>query len=242
MISTSRLSAWLLHLLAGMLVLALVLAPKTTTAQPLIYGEPRFDPPALDAMLAPVALYPDPLLSQALMAATYPREVEEAARWLRDHPVLSGDAAVRSADGWDWDPSVRSLLAFPMVLQTLAAYPSWTAELGEAFLVQREDVMEAIQQLRRRALAAGTLRSTEYTRVVDTGEAIRIGQPANGLRPVLRPARHLRHMVVAHTAADVLVPLAGVLRSIRARRLRVLGTRHPPERRLLLRQLRLDTP
>ena len=171
---TLRLSPPLFHLLAGLLMLALVLVPKATLAQSYTYGEPRFDPPALDAMLAPVALYPDPLLSQVLMAATYPREVGDAAQWLRDNPGLSGDAAVRGADGWDWDPSVRSLLAFPTVLQTLADHPSWTADLGEAFLVQREDVMDAIQQLRRRALAAGTLRSTEYTRVMDTGYAITI--------------------------------------------------------------------
>ena len=175
MTRTLRLSLRSLYLLAGLLMLALLMcAPRTTGAQPYTYGEPRFDPPALDAMLAPVALYPDPLLSQVLMASTYPREVEDAAQWLRDRQGLSGDAAVRSADGWDWDPSVRSLLAFPMVLQTLADNPNWTADLGEAFLVQREDVMDAIQQLRRRALATGTLRSTEYTRVVDTGYAITI--------------------------------------------------------------------
>lgn len=161
-------------LFAGMLLGMLILAAGRTSAQSPVYGEPRFDRPALDAMLAPVALYPDPLLSQVLMAATYPREIDEAARWLREQPGLGGDAAVRAAEGWDWDPSVRSLLAFPNVLQTLADYPAWTEDLGEAFLVQREDVMDTIQQLRRRAIAAGTLRSTESTRVVDTGYAITI--------------------------------------------------------------------
>lgn len=157
---------------AGFLLLALMVVGRPATAQP--YGEPRYDRPALDAMLAPIALYPDPLLSHVLMAATYPREVQEAARWLRDRPGLSGDAAVRASEGWDWDPSVRSLLAFPQVLQTLADYPRWTEDLGDAFLVQREDVMDTIQQLRRRALAAGTLRSTESTRVLDHGYAITI--------------------------------------------------------------------
>lgn len=156
----------------GILLLALTIFGRTVTAQP--YGEPRFDRPALDAILAPIALYPDPLLSHVLMAATYPREIEEAARWLRDRPGLSGDAAVRSSEGWDWDPSVRSLLAFPQVLQTLADYPRWTEDLGEAFLVQREDVMDTVQNLRRRALAAGSLRSNESTRVVDNGYAITI--------------------------------------------------------------------
>jgi len=161
-----------LRWIAGILLLALMLIGRPVAAQP--YGEPRFDRPALDAMLAPVALYPDPLLSHVLMAATYPREIEEAARWLRERPGLSGDAAVRSSEGWDWDPSVRSLLAFPQVLQTLADYPRWTDDLGEAFLAQREEVMDTVQQLRRRALAAGTLRSTESTRVVDHGYAVAI--------------------------------------------------------------------
>lgn len=161
-----------LRWMAVVLLLTLVALGRPGAAQP--YGEPRFDRPALDAMLAPIALYPDPLLSHVLMAATYPREVDEAARWLRERPGLSGDAAVRSSEGWDWDPSVRSLLAFPQVLQTLADYPRWTEDLGEAFLVQREDVMDTVQQLRRRALAAGTLRSGETTRVLDHGYAITI--------------------------------------------------------------------
>jgi len=160
----SRLSAAIVFLMLGS-------GCSTTAAQ---YGEPRFDAPALDAMLAPIALYPDPLLSHVLMAATYPNEVQEAAAWLRARPGVSGDAAVRSSEGWDWDPSVRSLLAFPLVLDTLAEHSRWTAEVGEAFLVQRDDVMDSIQQLRRRAYAAGALRSNETVRVVDTGYAITI--------------------------------------------------------------------
>lgn len=146
-----------------------LLACTTTSAQ---YGPPRFDRQALESMLAPLALYPDPLLSQVLMAATYPREVDEAARWLRARAGLSGDAAVRTAEGWDWDPSVRSLLAFPLVLDTLASHPSWTQDLGEAFLVQQQDVMDAVQVLRRRAYDSGALRSNEHLRVVDTGYGI----------------------------------------------------------------------
>ena len=159
------------RLTAAIVFLMLASGCSTTAAQ---YGAPRFDSPSLDAMLAPIALYPDPLLSHVLMAATYPQEVEEAAAWLRGRPGLSGDDAVRSSEGWDWDPSVRSLLAFPLVLDTLAEHPRWTAEVGEAFLVQRDDVMDAIQQLRRRAYAAGTLRSNETVRVVDAGYAITI--------------------------------------------------------------------
>src|SRR5262245_49462412 len=75
-------------------------------------GRQRFDQQALDVMIAPIALYPDQLLTQVLMAATYPQEIDEAARWARARPGLSGDAAVRIAEGFDWDPSVRSLTAF----------------------------------------------------------------------------------------------------------------------------------
>jgi hypothetical protein len=158
----------------SILLLALLVLAQPATAQPGSAPQPPFGPAALDAMLAPIALYPDPLLSQVLMAATYPREVDDAARWLREHPGLSGDAAVRSADGWDWDPSVRSLLAFPQVLMTLADYPSWTDDLGQAFLAQRENMMDSIQQLRRRALSTGALRSNESILVTDNGYAITI--------------------------------------------------------------------
>jgi hypothetical protein len=132
----------------------------------------RFDQALLDSMLAPVALYPDQLLSQVLMAATYPHEVEEAARWSRARPGLSGDAAVRTSAGWDWDPSVRSLTAFPDVLETMLQHMSWTQDLGEAFLAQPQDVMEAVQRLRFRAYEAGTLTTTDYTRVIHTGSSL----------------------------------------------------------------------
>ena len=115
----------------------------------------------LDQMLAPVALYPDPLLSQVLMAATYPHEVAEAARWSRAHPGLQGDDAVRAAQYEDWDPSVKSLLAFPQVLARMAENPGWTQSLGDAFLAQEPHVMDTVQQLRRRAQAAGNLQSSE---------------------------------------------------------------------------------
>jgi len=154
--------------------MGLIAGCTTTSAQ---INTARYDREALDAMVAPIALYPDPLLSQVLMAATYPREVEEAAQWSRARPGLSGDAAVRSSEGWDWDPSVRSLLAFPQVLDTMSRYPRWTEDLGDAFLAQPEDVMDTVQHLRRRAYNKGTLRSTDLARVVDTGREILI-EPA----------------------------------------------------------------
>ena len=113
----------------------------------------------LDRMLAPIALYPDALLSQILMAATYPIEVVEAARWSRANPGLQGEAAVQAVQGEDWDPSVKSLVAFPQVLQRLDENLQWTRSLGDAFLAQQPQVMDTVQQLRQRAQAAGNLQS-----------------------------------------------------------------------------------
>jgi hypothetical protein len=164
------------HLILRLLALACVtmaLVAGSATAQ---YNGPRFDRQALDSMLAPIALYPDALLSHVLMAATYPDEVEEAATWLRARPGLSGDAAVRTSEDQDWEPAVRSLLAFPMVLETLASHMRWTEDVGNAFLSQREEVVDTIQALRRRAYEAGTLRSNEAVRVIATGTGIVIEQ------------------------------------------------------------------
>lgn len=123
----------------------------------------------LDQLLAPIALYPDALLSQVLMAATYPLEVVEAARWSRAHAGLVGDEAVRTGADQDWDPSVTSLLAFPHLLGRMDEQLDWTRGLGEAFLAQEADVMEAVQRLRQRAHAAGHLLGDERVRVIDDG-------------------------------------------------------------------------
>src|SRR4026208_1593232 len=90
----------------------------------------------LAQMLAPIALYPDPLLSQVLMAATYPIEVAEAARWCRANPGLRGADAVRGVQNEDWDPSVKSLVAFPQILQRMDENREWSRTLGDAFLAQ----------------------------------------------------------------------------------------------------------
>jgi len=133
--------------------------------------------PELDQMLAPIALYPDALLSQVLMAATYPDEVNEAARWSRANPGLQGDDAVRAVQNEDWDPSVKSLVAFPQILQRMGEMPDWARSLGDAFLLQEPQVMDTVQQLRRRAQAAGNLQSNEQMYVQQQGQAI-VLQPA----------------------------------------------------------------
>ena len=131
-----------------------------------------FSQQELDRMVAPIALYPDALLSQILMAATYPLEVAEAASWIRARPGLAGDDAVRAAEWENWDPSVKSLLAFPHVLTRMGEDPQWTQTLGDAFLDQQEEVMETVQALRRRAQAAGSLRSDDRVTVVESGSRL----------------------------------------------------------------------
>src|SRR5512135_1493868 len=110
--------------------------------------QPAFSQPELDQMLAPIALYPDPLLSQILMASTYPLEVVEAARWSRANPTLRGEDAVTAVAGYSWDPSVQSMVAFPQILATMDERLDWTQRLGNAFLAQEAQVMDTIQALR----------------------------------------------------------------------------------------------
>jgi hypothetical protein len=119
----------------------------------------------LDQMVAPIALYPDPLLAQVLMAATYPGDVAEAAAWAKANPSANGDAAVRQVATQPWDPSVQSLVAVPQALATLGQDPPWVQRLGDAFLAQPDDVMDAIQRLRHKAQSAGNLASNEYQKV-----------------------------------------------------------------------------
>ena len=155
-------------------LLAVLLAVTTAQAE----ERPAYSQGELDQMLAPVALYPDSLLSQVLMASTYPLEVVEAARWSRAHPGLVGDEAVRAAADKDWDPSVKSLLAFPQLLSRMDEKLDWTRGLGDAFLAQEAQVMDTVQQLRQRAQAAGHLLPDERQRVVADGSAIVI-EPAD---------------------------------------------------------------
>ena len=159
-------------LLTGLL--ALLAATSLTFSQ----ARAAYSQAELDQMLAPIALYPDPLLSQILMASTYPIEVVEAARWSRANPGLQGDAAVRAVQNKEWDPSVKSLVAFPQVLRRMDENLEWTRRLGEAFIVQEPVVMETVQALRRRAQAAGQLASDDRVRVVEEAQSI-VVVPAN---------------------------------------------------------------
>jgi hypothetical protein len=159
-------------LLVALLAL-LIAVPSAYAQERKTYGQAE-----LDQMLAPVALYPDDLLSQVLMASTYPLEVVEAARWSRAHPGIQGDEAVRAVEDKDWDPSVKSLLAFPDLLARMDEQLDWTRRLGDAFLAQEGQVMDTVQQLRQRAQAAGNLVPDERQRVVADGRTIVI-EPAD---------------------------------------------------------------
>lgn len=158
---------------AALLLAASVAFAQSTFAQERV----PFRQEEIDQMLAPIALYPDPLLSQILMASTYPLEVVQAARWSRSRPGMRGQQAVQAVESMDWDPSVKSLVAFPQIVQMMDEKLDWTQRLGEAFLAQQPDVMDSVQNLRQKAAAAGNLNSNERMRVSREGEAILI-EPA----------------------------------------------------------------
>lgn len=128
----------------------------------------------LDRLLAPVALYPDSLLSHVLIAATYPLEVVQAERWARRNDHLRPEQALEQADAFDWDPSVKALVATPDILTRMSEDLEWTQAVGEAFLAQQEDVLASIQLLRDRAYAAGNLRSDDHVAVARERDTIRI--------------------------------------------------------------------
>lgn len=132
----------------------------------------------LEQMLAPIALYPDTLLAQVLMASTYPLEVVQAARWLEKNKNLKGEQLYAEAQKQDWDDSVKSLVEFPDVVSMMNENLDWTTDLGDAFLAQQQEVMDSVQVLRERADASGNLKTTEEQVVVKEKETIII-QPAD---------------------------------------------------------------
>jgi hypothetical protein len=157
----------------------MVLFASAAMAQPMDARDRRpFSQAELDQMLAPIALYPDALLSQIFMAASYPQDVYEAASWSRANPGLSGDTAVRAVENEPWDPSVVSLVAFPQVLAMMEERRDWTERLGDAYVSHPGRVMDTVQELRARADAAGSLRSSEEIVVKRHGDDYLIEPPA----------------------------------------------------------------
>jgi hypothetical protein len=133
----------------------------------------------VDRLVAPIALYPDPLIAQILMAATYPLEVVEADRWLQTpaNAALKGDVLTAALQQQPWDPSIKSLVPFPQLLRVMDSNLQWTEQLGDAFLAQQADVMDTVQRLRQRAQAAGSLASTPQQTVSTEDREIMI-EPA----------------------------------------------------------------
>ena len=131
-------------------------------------GTPMLTANRLDDLVAPIALYPDPLVSQILVASTYPIELVEAYQWLQRNPGLKGQALTDAAQEQNWDPSIQALLIFPDIIQRLNEDVRWTTSLGNAFLAQQADVMSAIQRMRLKAQQAGKLVSTPEQQVVTT--------------------------------------------------------------------------
>ena len=136
-------------------------------------------PNDMDALVAPIALYPDALVAQILGATTYPDQVEAADTFVKSNYNLSGDALVQAAENQEWDPSVMALLQFPSVLDKLAQNLGWTSALGDVSANQQSDVMAAIQRMRAKAYAAGNLTSGEQIKVVKEIPDIIVIQPAN---------------------------------------------------------------
>jgi hypothetical protein len=141
---------------------------------------PSFKPEEIEALVAPIALYPDSVLSQVLMASTYPLEVVQAARWVKANPKVKGDAAVKAVGDQPWDVSVKSLVAFPQILEPMNDKLDWTQKLGDAFLAQESDVLAAVQRLRGRAQQSGNLKSNEQ-QTVTTETATVAGQPGQAI-------------------------------------------------------------
>ena len=184
-------------------------APPAANPAPIGAPAPRassatFSKEQLEQLVAPIALYPDSLLSQVLMAATYPADVAEAAKWSKANKDMKGDAAVQAVQNQPWDPAVQSLAAFPQVLQAMGDQPDWVQNLGDAFLASSKEMLDAVQRLRAKAQTAGNLKSNEQQKVIVEAAApqqtvikIEPAQPRCDLRAGLRPDRRLRHVAVS---------------------------------------------
>ena len=143
---------------------------------------PKIPNDQLDSLVAPIALYPDPLLSQTLVASTYPLEIVQLQQWMGKNEDLKGKALADAAEKQPWDPSIQSMVVVPDVVKQLGDNIAWTSQLGDAFLSQESDVMNAVQRMRTKAESAGTLKTSEQqtveTQQVD-GKSVVVIQPSN---------------------------------------------------------------
>src|SRR5690349_8522155 len=162
-------SVWLLILLLAVPPGAIAQQSEANTV---------FKQEELEQLVAPIALHPDSLIAQILMASTYPLEVALADRWTKQNASLKGDALTKALESQDWDPSVKSLVNFPQVLTMMSEKLDWTQKLGDAFLADQKKVLDTIQSLRTKAQAAGHLESNKEQTVVVEEKIIKI-EPAN---------------------------------------------------------------
>jgi hypothetical protein len=163
----------------AVLLMLLLVAPQGVMAQS-GGGDKPFSQEELDQIVAPIALYPDSLLAQIFMASTYPLEVVQAARWVKTNKNLKADALTAALEKENWDPSVKSLVNFPQVLDMMNEKLDWTQKMGDAVLAQQKDVMDTVQKLRAKAQAAGNLKTTEQqTVIVEKETQTIIIEPAN---------------------------------------------------------------
>ena len=145
----------------------------------------------LEALVAPIALYPDALVAQVLSAATFPDQVAYAENWIQMNPELTGQTLMTAVNAQSWDPSVKALTQFPSVLANMSKNLSWTSSLGEAYGTQAADVMTAVQALRAKAYASGNLVSGSQLSVVQQSPQVIVIQPVNPAVvyvPVYNPA------------------------------------------------------
>ncbi|TMK29399.1 MAG: DUF3300 domain-containing protein, partial [Alphaproteobacteria bacterium] len=144
--------------------------------QPANPGAAHYTRQQIDQLVAPIALYPDQLLSQVLMAATYPQQIAEAAQWLKEdgHAELQGDALVQALEPLPWDPSVKALVAFPQVVEMMSEHIEWTEAIGVAFATQQAEVMARVQALRQLAMKSGKLKQVKHLQVRQEGPTILI--------------------------------------------------------------------
>jgi hypothetical protein len=172
-----RSKGWLIKqqacaILCGCLLLSSKMLAQTPEAAPALSAD------QLDDLVAPIALYPDSLLGQVLAASTYPLELVQAQQWLQQNRALQGERLLEAARRESWDPSVQAMVVFPNVLTLLNRDIRWTTDLGNAFLAQQADVMDAVQRLRARARDNGRLATTPQQTVTQNQSAIEI-QPAD---------------------------------------------------------------
>jgi uncharacterized membrane protein YgcG len=144
------------------------------SAEPLPVSQPQVSTQELDQLVAPIALYPDPLVAQILAGATHPTEIVEADRWLQQNPDLKGEGLATAVDAQSWDSSVKALTQFPGLLGMMDKNLAWTSALGEAYVNGQQTVLDAVQVMRQRAQQAGNLKSTQQESVTSDGNSIEI--------------------------------------------------------------------